>query len=798
MGAVLRRRGDVLLLALFAVGVILLAARGGRQFAPLGVYAVGAVNGVLLALHALGLVLVYRANRVINFAQVQMSALGGLLFVSLAQRRLPLVLLDRICPPCLRDPRNVGELASAGTRGREVAEASGLTGLPPETTLAQASELVGRELDTSMFAAALAPEWLVHASYWVSLVLALALVVLLVWSVHASFVKRFTTAPRLILTIATLGAGEFALRLGSLVFSPVLVPNEGEPLVRGSVPPPTTLELHLAPATFNALDLLAVVGAVVLVGGIAWYLRRSSAGIALRAAAEDPIRASTLGFNVNQLTSRAWLLAGLLGGFVTILAAAKSGSSSVTDLSFLVRALGATVVGGFVSLPLTAVGAVVIAVLDQAVLWTTSSTAYIAGLLLLLVVALMLVRRTRASRAELESEQTWAASREIRPIPVELRDVPAVRRGRRLLAAALVTFALAYPWFMAPGQVSLAQETIVLAIIGLSLLVLTGWAGQMSLGQVAIAAVGAWVAAVTRLPFPLALIAAGVAGAAIAFVVGLPALRLRGLNLAVVTLGFAVATSALLLDGRYLGRLLPGSVPRPVLLGLDLADDRTFYYVLLVFLAAAVAAARGLRRSRTARALIATKDNELAAQSFGINLVTARLSAFAVSGVMAAVAGALLVFAHGGVEPQSFGPGRSIALFLMTIIGGVGALSGPILGAVTLNGLQLLGDTPLAPLIDLVRAGGLLVVIVLLFMPGGLAQAVFGARDSWLRRIAARERIHVPSLIADDGGGRELIPIAPKRREGTATAVVPVRYRLPGQWMDELKRQPDGAERAHV
>src|SRR4029077_21014088 len=125
-------------------------------------------------------------------------------------------------------------------------------------------------------------------------------------------------------------------------------------------------------------------------------------------------------------------------------------------------------------------------------------------------------------------------------------------------------------------------------ILALSLLILTGWAGQISLGQFGFAAVGAWTVAVTRWPLPLALLAAAVLGAVAAVAVGLPALRLRGLHLAISTLAFAVGVSAILLNQRYLGRHLPQAVRRPVFLGLDLNDVRVFYYFVLAFLIMAV------------------------------------------------------------------------------------------------------------------------------------------------------------------------------------------------------------------
>jgi branched-chain amino acid transport system permease protein len=787
----LARRSEVLTLA-SAVLVVVAYAETRPNGVPAGILGLGVVGGCLLALHAVGLVLVYRATRVVNFAQVQMSALGGLLFVNLVQRRLLIVGLARACPPCLRGPETVGQLRRSGAMGTALARSAGLTGASSDTRLADARDLLGHRLDVSRLAAATAPGWLVQAEYWLAALLSVAVAVGLVWLLYAGVVKRFSHAPRLVLTVATLGAGQLALTVGSSVLSPLLNAGGGGLKLAGNAQPPIGIALHLPPAVFASADVLIVVVALAAAAGLAWVLRRSAIGVVMRSVADNPQRAQTLGVPLDKVVSRAWLLAGLLGGLASVLAAAQLGAESAASFDFLVRALAAAVVGAMVSVPLAVAGAVAISVMDRAMLWTSGSTAPVAVLLLVLVGVMLLAQHRRASRAEDEAHGAWQAARELRPIPGELRGVPVVRRTVRALAVLGAVVVLAYPWVMSPGQTVLGTATMAYAVIGLSLLVLTGWAGQISLGQGAFAAVGAWVAAVSGLPLPLAVAAGTLAGAAVAVAVGIPALRLRGLNLAVVTLTLGLATSAVLLNPRYLGQSLGDGITRPILLGVDFNDERAFYYLTLAAAAAATVAVVGMRRSRTARALIACRDNERAAESFGIDLVRVRVGAFAISGALASFAGVLLAFAQRGAQSQTFTPGFSVRLFLMVVIGGLGSVAGPLIGALYLGALQLAGTSVIAPVTNLLADPGLGAVVLLLLAPGGVGQLVFGMRDAWLRRVASRLHIDVPSLVADGAGAGRLggrAVLAPKLRPGGGTVFVPARYALDDQWMVDARHQ---------
>jgi branched-chain amino acid transport system permease protein len=325
----------------------------------------------------------------------------------------------------------------------------------------------------------------------------------------------------------------------------------------------------------------------------------------------------------------------------------------------------------------------------------------------------------------------------------------------------------------------------------MSLLLLTGWAGLVSLGQFGFAAVGAWTAASSGLPFLVSVPLGAVAGAVVAVLVGLPALRLRPLTLAITTLAFAAAVPSVLLDRDELGSRLPDELQRPFVLGVDLDSQRAFYYVATTVLALVVLAVAGLRRSRTARVLLAARDNEAAAQSFGISVLRARLQAFALSGAVAALAGALFAYQQAGVKTESFGVDASLLVFSFAVIGGLGSVGGPLAGFLLLCVLSLtLSKHPTAFSLTF-GVGG---VGLLLVAPGGLAQLLLDGRDGVLRRIALRNGIAVPTLARTRTTDDDVAPIIPKTRSGGGTAFVPRRYALSGDWATGARRRLGGPE----
>ena len=238
-----------------------------------------------------------------------------------------------------------------------------------------------------------------------------------------------------------------------------------------------------------------------------------------------------------------------------------------------------------------------------------------------------------------------------------------------------------------------------------------------------------------------------VAGAVVAVLIGIPALRVPGMFLAVVTLGFAAAVQYAGLSRERFGWLLPptGSyVNKPTLYGrISLASDTRYYYVCLVFLVLVCLSAWSLRHSRSGRLFIGLRDNQRAAQAFGVDATVTRLSAFAIAGAIAALAGALAAY-QSQVDPGSYTMDISLTAFLYAVVGGLTSLPGAVLGTIGLTAIGYFGGQQLS-----VLSSGVGVSIVLYVFPGGLAQAAQDMRDGALRWLAEKHQIHVPSLVAD-------------------------------------------------
>jgi branched-chain amino acid transport system permease protein len=745
----LGRRGDLVALVALTAGAVFLLPKP----TPAGIGALGLGDGARLALTALGMILVLRSNRIINFAQVQLGLISGLVFYELVNHQQLVLLVHMACPGCV-------------------------SGVPADDVYLQQ--------DPQAFTQALLANhhlgW-IQANFWLSLLIALPLAPLLSWLAYRMILSRFARAPRLVATVATIALGQVLYAM--LAFLPGLFQDQQNRPPSMYIPLPDP-NLSFGKAVFHIGDIATVVAFVAVCAGLALFFLRSRTGIAVRAAAENPQRAESLGISTRTLSSISWSMAGFLAGVGSILAVlATNGQSTLTgtDTTGLVEVLAVVAFARLANLPISAGAALLVGVLDQALFWNFGSRVPFQALLFVLVCGALLLQRHRASRAEQEANTAYLASREARPIPPELRRVPVVDAWLRWFAAAVVILIGGFPLAMSGPDVNLVSLIFVDAMLGLSLLVLTGWAGQISLGQMAFAAVGAYVTAVLSARFGLdimlTLAIAGVAGAVTSCLVGIPVFRLRGIYLAVATVAFALGTTVFLLNPTYLGRMLPSSIDRPTLLGLSLDDEKVFYYFTLAFLVLTVAAVAGLRRSRTARALIAARDNEGQAQSFGINLLRVRLEAFAVSGFIAAVAGGLFAFHEHGVSAGNFTGDASINIFLMTVLGGLGSLAGPLLGAAYTAVFSLMHS----PVVDLLNTG-LGTLVVLMLFPGGLSSILYSARDAMLRRVATRHRIVVPSLFADRQAGAEdgRAPVAPNLGDGRRPAFVPQRYRLEGQW----------------
>ena len=593
-------------------------------------------------------------------------------------------------------------------------------------------------------------------SWYIAFPLAIVLAALLGAAVDIAVVRRFAKAPRLILTVATIGITQILAYFSFMI--PIWLGTEGKPI--SYIPTPfKRFTLTLGNERFSGDYPFALVAVAVVVTLLALFFRYTRIGIALRASAENADRASLLGIPVRRVGTVAWILAAVLASITIFLRSALVGVPIDGSLgpTVLLYALAAAVVGRMESIPVCMGAGMAIGVVSQASVFSTGRDSLAGAIMLGLILAALLVQRTSLSRAQDSGVSSFSAVKEFRGIPTELRNVREVQAGRTLLGLLVGGLALAAPFIVGEPKVGKLTLILIYAMVAVSLVILTGWAGQISLGQYGIVGIGAAVsgglAANQNMDFFLTLFLGGIAGAVVAVLIGLPALRVQGLYLAVTTLAFGQAVSGYFLNPSYaFGRaLLPESgkrIQRPVLWErIDLSGDRAYYYFCLVFLAVMLLAASAYRRNRAGRVLIAVRDNARAAPSYAINLARNRLAAFAVSGAFASVAGVLLGYQLGSIDRETYGVATSIEVFIIAVVGGLTSLPGAVLGAGVIQSIKYFGDSRVENLSLLVTGPGIL--MVLLFLPGGFAEGMYRMRDSFLRWVANRHDILVPSLVAD-------------------------------------------------
>jgi branched-chain amino acid transport system permease protein len=391
------------------------------------------------------------------------------------------------------------------------------------------------------------------------------------------------------------------------------------------------------------------------------------------------------------------------------------------------------------------------------------------GMMLVVILVAMLVQRRSRSRAIDQNASSWQTVANFRPIPVELRRIPEVVRARTIGIGLMLGLAVVLPYVVSGNYIFQLQLLPIYGIVGVSLVVLTGWAGQISLGQFGLVGIAAGVVggvvANHNIDFFAALGLGMAAGAIAAVVIGLPAVRIQGLYLAVTTLAFGYATQFYFLNINYVGKyILPSgfgsTIRRPYLYGKfalegSLGGERAFYFLSLGLLLLCMLAAAAFGRNRSGRVLLALRDNQRAATSYTIAPIRTRLAAFAIAGAICGVAGTLYVYDQHRVTAGNYSVLASIGVFLAGAVGGLGSLAAGVLGVISYEAFVLFGGhiwgalgptwTSVMPLL----LTGPLLIINLYVNPGGLAGWAFGERDKWLRKVAKRRDIHVPALVAD-------------------------------------------------
>jgi ABC-type branched-subunit amino acid transport system ATPase component/ABC-type branched-subunit amino acid transport system permease subunit len=593
-------------------------------------------------------------------------------------------------------------------------------------------------------------------TYWPSIELALLLGSLTVVVVELAVIRRLFKSPRVIVLVATIGVAQLCeaitlalpdYRTGSLQTQfPLPFSGDWKPFLGIEV---------------SASQLLVLIVVPFITVGLWWLLGHTAFGDSVRAAASNSDLARMTGINPKMVSTGVWAIAGLLGTVAILLTATDQTSADLVHIGpdTLLRGLVAALIGGMVSFPRAMVGAIAIGILDRVLFFNYTAETGLVQFVLFVIVLVLVARVSRNDTGS--SGESFQFAPRIAAVPERLRSIWWVKRLPQFIALLGLLAAVILPLLSDKSERHQTWATIIaFALCAISVVVLTGWGGQLSLGQMAFAGLGALTAAAlirglqfnigwhsTRfldgglpsISFPWALLLGASFASLIAVVVGVGALRVRGLLLAISTLAFAIAAQAYLFNRTF---FTAGSttveIPRTDILFLQLTHrNRAYYYFALFVLVVVLVLVGHIKRTGVGRMIVGVRENELAASAMTVSPARAKLIAFAMGGFIAGLGGVIL-----GAVNLTFGPSErfflvddSLRLVAIVVIGGLGSLSGAVVGALWVIGLpSFWPDNQLVPLFT--SSIGLL--IILLYIPGGFVQIGYYARDSLLSWVDKR------------------------------------------------------------
>lgn len=549
--------------------------------------------------------------------------------------------------------------------------------------------------------------------------------------------------------LVTIGVAQLLL---ALTFVPAFSPDRTR-LFREQYPLPFSVHWRILGTDLTGQHIMILLLVPLTVGGLSAFLQWTSLGKSIRAAASNPDSARLCGISVNRVNAIAWGVAGAFSAVTAVLLAPGQSvlNSEALGPALLLRALGAAALGGFVSIPAAMVGGLGLGIVEGVTLSITSQGTS-AEVAVFVAVMVVLFARGRRISAAAEGAEDTSEDRAPTRVPTAIADRFVVRRHRVVLGLFAIVAAAVLPnlsFFNQDNNRFLLVMILVYATAGVGLTMLLGWAGQVSLGHFALLGLGAYMAAQLArhdLSLPLALMAAGLAGAATMVIVGLPALRLRGLTLAVTTLGFAVAGPAWLFVQPWFGAEDQSmvSVPAMGIAGVGRVDSQLkIYYVALGLLAVTAVLAGALRRSVPGRLILAARDNDRALASFGVTPATVKLATLAVSGFLAGAAGVIWGLAWRNVSADVVAPSQSLGLLAIAVVGGLGSISGAIAAAFLLFAPAFFVGPQLKGMLGefgrnlgfQLALGGIGLVVIPLRFPGGVAGIAQHGWEGFLESI---------------------------------------------------------------
>ena len=598
----------------------------------------------------------------------------------------------------------------------------------------------------------------VHLPYGVAFALAVVAGALFAGVVQYVLVRRLQNRSALSVVVATLGLG--------LIINAVVVQWFGS---EGTSFPPILAdhEVRIGAAVVSTNSLLSFGIALAALAAVWLLFQRTKAGMIIRAAYQNPNAARLMGVNLQRVYLGVWALSGALGALsALLLAPILYLDPNVLNL-VLLSAFTAVVLGGFGSLVGAAVGGLVLGVVSN-LLGAYVSTNFQNSFVFLMLLLVLLIRpvglfgqRSLVKHAD-RVDFGASARRQVRWRPVLIarglvvrmahavtarraqavtaRAVPATKPapastgvaasswldrantplGRRLLVGVLIlVVAMLAPFVVDGPTLAILATAAIGAPVVLSLVVLTGYTAQASLGQAAFMAVGAFVTGVlsnrTDIPFPIIMLLAVLASVFVGVVIGIPGTRLSGLYLAVATLGFGIAVPEVLINlpgltGGYQG--LQVSPP--------FTSDGGRYYFAVIAVAIVFVVVWRLLRSSIGRRWKALRDSEAGAASIGINPMLLKTGGFAVSAALAGFGGSLYALVLGYVVPDGFSFNQSILYLVAAVIGGLESTLGAILGALIITLVPFYASSGSGELPQFIFGGA--VILIVIVMPLGLAE----------------------------------------------------------------------------
>ena len=587
---------------------------------------------------------------------------------------------------------------------------------------------------------------------WIALVFVVLIVAPLFGAViERVLMRRLVDAPLVVKLVVTIGLMFFLMGLASTIWDE----NAISPL------PEFFADKHgidIGDVVLTWHRFITIVVAVLIAVFLRLLLYRSRTGVAMRAVVDNRELAALNGVRPGRISALAWAIGSMMAAIAGILLAPNIGLRVDALTLFIVDAFAAAIIGRLRSLPWTFVGGLVIGIVQSFALnflqwggrWSTASVAIPA---VILFVALLLLPEARIEAGRL--------------IPkYRVPRVPTLRKSATGLAALVLVVALIAE-FGGLDTTNLRRLTLALltAIIMLSLVPLTGWAGQISLAQITFVGVGAFAMAEVAgdarswlgAGNPLGLLVA--AGAAVPFgvLMALPALRLQGLYLALSSMAFAVMAIPLFFGQPEIFGASGRRLATPRFLGIHFDESHNFLILSAVVFALLGLFVVWLRRGPFGRRLIALRDSPAASATVGVNLVWTKLLVFALAAAMAGLAGGLLGMYRGTVGTMDFAMLVGIPFLLLLVVGGVGTVSGALIGGISSVLLLIVQDEVsfvvfgVSVLVALTRIGPGLAAIGAGRSPEGIVAAL--GRDRPLRAAAAGGKDVPPPRAAGGVGG---------------------------------------------